>query len=901
MAPQTLVQALSDAQLLDDAELRSVEEKLGSSGEADDVFDQLVQQNRLTRFQADTLLSGSRDPLRLGEYTVVDRLGGGGMGQVFKAVHRRLERVVALKIIAPSILKDERAVKRFEREARVAGKLIHPHIVTAYDASEDRGIHFLVMEYVDGCDLATLVRSKGPLEAGRAVNYVVQAARGLAYAHAKGIVHRDVKPANLLLDRTGRVRVLDLGLARSYFEESAVGQNVDELTSAGMMLGTLAYIAPEQVGNAASADQRADIYGLGCTLYFLIVGRPPFYGSRSVYEVMCSPAPSMLADSRQVSEELDAVYLKMVAKRPEDRYETMDEVIKQLQACCVTLPTSMNWEIPREDEQSFDLAASHNLGNTDQTISSHNQPLGKPDSGRSSAVAMPDQSKPTTVGSPPMEDRANSTVTLHTASHATLPVRRFASNRMTVALGLLLLTAGVVVAGTIFRLRTGDGILEITLNEPDATVTVLDDQGNVEIERQATGEIVKISVPPGKKTLRIEKPGFEAEGRNLVLNSGRNQGIRVQLLSHDSKSTTETKIGTEKRADADDANSTTVGSSRGTNSPPTPATTSATASATVIADDMKKQREIARWVFEHGGLVDLVPPAGSIDEARLAHDYEKRRFQNVESLPQEAFRIWRVSFAQNSEFNDADLSEFLALAKSVNSITNLNFGGTAITSSGIQGLGAFASQLVELAIHNTPAASNESIEALAGLKKLRTLFLARPLGTDAETNYSNLSPESLLVLQRALPECNIVWQANPMRRGALWVLQQGGRLEIDEDGKPRTIARVAELPPQDPVILAVHLTDLPELDAGLEHLRGMSQLKRLDIAGTAFTTESLRWLSQLPALEILDLSRTPVTDEAIKQLGMLKSIKQIRVTDSQISAEGLASLRSALPDCEVIP
>ncbi|MCA9207299.1 MAG: hypothetical protein KDA55_03040, partial [Planctomycetales bacterium] len=164
-----------------------------------------------------------------------------------------------------------------------------------------------------------------------------------------------------------------------------------------------------------------------------------------------------------------------------------------------------------------------------------------------------------------------------------------------------------------------------------------------------------------------------------------------------------------------------------------------------------------------------------------------------------------------------------------------------------------------------------------------------------------LSPESLLVLQRALPECNIVWQANPMRRGALWVLQQGGRLEIDEDGKPRTIARVAELPPQDPVILAVHLTDLPELDAGLEHLRGMSQLKRLDIAGTAFTTESLRWLSQLPALESLDLSRTPVTDEAVKQLGMLKSIKQIRVTDSQFSAEGLASLRSALPDCEVIP
>ncbi|MCA9220815.1 MAG: serine/threonine protein kinase, partial [Planctomycetales bacterium] len=195
------------------------------------------------------MLSGSRDPLRLGEYTVVDRLGGGGMGQVFKAVHRRLERVVALKIIAPSILKDERAVKRFEREARVAGKLIHPHIVTAYDASEDRGIHFLVMEYVDGTTLKAIIETlrdeKRHFSAKEALYIVMEACRGLSYAHeltdddgnSLHLVHRDVSPPNIMVTKRGEIKVADFGLAKATTQL--------EKTDPGVVKGKFSYLSPE--------------------------------------------------------------------------------------------------------------------------------------------------------------------------------------------------------------------------------------------------------------------------------------------------------------------------------------------------------------------------------------------------------------------------------------------------------------------------------------------------------------------------------------------------------------------------------------------------------------------------------------------------------------------------------
>ena len=200
---------------------------------------------------------------------------------VFKARHRRLNRIVALKILPPSFARDRTAVLRFKREVEAAGRLKHPNIVAALDADEDRGVHFLVMEYVEGRDLDQLVRQRGPLSVVQAIDFLVQAARGLEAAHAEGIVHRDIKPSNLMLDSQGVVRVLDLGLARIVEASQPLGEakgGAGRLTESGMYMGTVDYMAPEQAEDSRRADHLADIYSLGCTLFFLLAGREPFGG-----------------------------------------------------------------------------------------------------------------------------------------------------------------------------------------------------------------------------------------------------------------------------------------------------------------------------------------------------------------------------------------------------------------------------------------------------------------------------------------------------------------------------------------------------------------------------------------------------------------------------------------------
>ena len=179
---------------------------------------------RLTLYQAAAIYQRKSMGLLIGNYLILDKLGAGGMGLVFKARHRRLNRIVALKILPPSFVRDRTAVQRFKREVEATGRLKHPNIVAALDADEDRGVHFLVMEYVEGRDLDQLVRQRGPLSVIQTIDFLVQAARGLEAAHAEGVVHRDIKPSNLMLDSQGAVRVLDLGLARIVEASQPLGE-----------------------------------------------------------------------------------------------------------------------------------------------------------------------------------------------------------------------------------------------------------------------------------------------------------------------------------------------------------------------------------------------------------------------------------------------------------------------------------------------------------------------------------------------------------------------------------------------------------------------------------------------------------------------------------------------------
>ena len=345
---EVFVQRLIDSGLMTAADYHAFLEDLPAESQptsAKQLAQEMHRRGILTSFQAQAVWQGKTRGLVVGNYAVLDKLGQGGMGQVYKARHRRMDRIVALKVLPTVAMKSAEAIQRFQREVRAAAKLSHPNIVTAYDADEAHGLHFLVMEYVDGMDLAALVKQRGTLAVSAAVEYVLQAARGLDYAHHHGVIHRDIKPHNLLIDHQRNVKVLDMGLARMEGAVDAVapmkatGIVVDDgLTQAGQVMGTLDYMAPEQALDTRQADARADIYSLGCTLFYLLNGRAPYQGDTLTKKILAhrkDPIPSLRALRPDVDISLDAVFQRMLAKRPEDRQQTMAEVISALGKCHV--------------------------------------------------------------------------------------------------------------------------------------------------------------------------------------------------------------------------------------------------------------------------------------------------------------------------------------------------------------------------------------------------------------------------------------------------------------------------------------------------------------------------------------------------------------------------------------
>lgn len=294
---------------------------------ADALAEQLVQAGHLTRFQVAMIQQGKGRSLTLGHYEIRGVIGAGGMGHVYLARHRHLKRLVALKVLPPHVTRDPRAVARFQREAQAASQLTHPNIVSAFDASHDKRVYYFAMEYVDGRDLASLLKTQGPFSIPQAVSCIVQTARGLHYAHSCGVIHRDIKPANLLLDSQGTIKILDMGLAR------CTSRDEDD-TDLGVLLGTVDFMAPEQALDIRQADARSDVYSLGCTLFTLLTGElvyPHATVKRKLKAMQAGSPPSLQAARGEVPPELEAVYQKMVARYPRDRYQSMAQVIVALE------------------------------------------------------------------------------------------------------------------------------------------------------------------------------------------------------------------------------------------------------------------------------------------------------------------------------------------------------------------------------------------------------------------------------------------------------------------------------------------------------------------------------------------------------------------------------------------
>jgi serine/threonine protein kinase len=326
LSAESFLGVVKQSALIDTDLLKRTWKELKDQGtrldESRQIADEFVARNLLTRWQADKLLQGRHKGFFLGKYRLLSHLGSGGMSAVYLAEHVLMRRRVAIKVLPKARVNDSSYLERFHREAQAVAALDHRNIVRAYDVDSEDNVHFLVMEYVPGKSLHELVARNGPLDFVSAAEYMRQAAEGLQHAHRIGMVHRDIKPGNLLLDEKGTVKLLDLGLARFFDdkEENSLTVKHDE-----KVLGTADYLSPEQALDSHNVDIRSDIYSLGCTLYYLLTGGPPFPDGTLAQRLMAhqSKQPRPVQEKRSdIPASLVAILEKMMSKKPEDRYQT---------------------------------------------------------------------------------------------------------------------------------------------------------------------------------------------------------------------------------------------------------------------------------------------------------------------------------------------------------------------------------------------------------------------------------------------------------------------------------------------------------------------------------------------------------------------------------------------------
>ncbi len=530
-----LTRQLVASGLLTDEDVSTVCAAVPAAKESAEVLArELVRRQKLTRFQAQAAWNGKASGLVLGNYAILDKLGAGGMGQVYKAEHRRMKRLVALKVLPAHVTRDPQAVARFQREVQAAARLSHANIVGAYDADEFKGVHYFVMQFVDGTDLSTLVKQTGRLGVAKAIDYVTQAALGLEYAHGAGVVHRDIKPSNLLVDRKGTVKILDMGLAR--FEEPGNKQAAAGLTTTGAVMGTIDYMSPEQALDTKHADARSDIYSLGCTLWFLLTGRPVYAGDTAMKKLLAHrehPIPSLVSslpprggENRGAEAErlasVDAVFRRMVAKDASRRYQTMTEVLAALHGCLAATPSAA-------------LAVAAGAAEENTALERFFRAQALLDAETIGVAPAVPAAAPETVPSGILDRTVARGLTRRPRSwpggSLLGELRDLVRRDKRMAIAGIALAALVALAGIALRARARVGTVVLAFNQPEAVGAVVSVDGaeRLTVRSGTAEESLGIGADGREHTIEVAKSGFTTFTERWTVEAGATRTIDVRL------------------------------------------------------------------------------------------------------------------------------------------------------------------------------------------------------------------------------------------------------------------------------------------------------------------------------------------------------------------------------------
>jgi serine/threonine protein kinase len=852
----SFMEQLRGSDLLQPAQLEEISR--GPHVEGDDprpLAKELIQRGWLTRFQINQIGLGKGTELVVGPYRLVDKLGEGAMGQVFKAHHVPMNRTVALKVIRKERLANPDAVRRFYREVQAAAQLVHPNIVLAYDAGQAGTIHYFAMEYVEGSDLARLVKEHGPLPIAQACDYIRQAALGLQHAHERGLVHRDIKPHNLLVTHASSkavVKILDMGLAR--FQGLTGPEHA--LTQSGAVIGTPDFIAPEQALKAAAADIRSDLYSLGCTLHYLLTGQAPHQGA-SLTEILLKhqleaalPAQQQRPDT---PDDLQAILNRLMAKRPEERFQTPAEVADALAPFCQPGATASKRVLrhrpadrnEEETEWSFSEALPGNRNLT-----------------RTASLAQTDR---TAWLSQALARKK------HGASQAGSVIRTWL-----VAGAIVLATAIALIA--LMLLLTGND----RRNEPDR-----DAVANSKAAKQppkppknAEGARPQPAPAPAPRKPREAEPQ-PANPPNPPAPAVLPEGLAA---AHRQAATWALKLGGRVHV-------------RGGRELAGPAFVAALPREDFVIDTIRFDPQLKI------PDTDLQPLRGlarltSLDLSGIeVADASLRHLQDLPDLE----RLTLPPTVGN---------EGIKHLKDLTSLQFLFLASTRVTDSGLEHLTGLTN-LMSLNLNET-AVSDKGLAWLGRLPQLKIIELRHALITDAGMEHlKGLTTLEALHLTATrvrgpglafLPEASLkdLWldQTRVTREG----LQLVGRfpnltaLHLENlnisDADLGFLKGLGDL-------RVLYLNDNPLTDKGLHNLEGLTRLNFLTLSGAGITNAGLDALKTLPELQGLVFYRSRITDAAVQQFKEFPRLNSLFLWQTPFTQAGVLRMKEERPHCRV--